>query len=506
MRKSKKILIPIIIILVLLLMAGAAFAYIYMETDMLKTDRQLFFKYFNQITAEDEFVDKKIEQYNQKKNESPYKNSGEMTVNVEYPEDTMQDILDKMNDLSITYSGVVDPTNQMVEENVEIDYGNNVVFPITYRQINDNYGIKIEKVSKKFIAIRNENIDELITNIIGDDTFGTTEGKISEIKENFEQLIQKFELSEEEKKQLEEIYSPILEEQLIDQSFSSVKTEQNNSYILHLSSEQLRGIIIKILETTKEKPFIINKINDVILEYDADAEMIEINQIDELIESINEENIDNIPNLKITLVQANEELKQIVIESGDNKVSITKNKTEDEISYRIDSNVIEEPNLLDENQEEVQANFYLNMKFKGLQEMNLVQENYEIGFGTNSADETLKYDYIINTSTEFKESVSVEELDKDSALFLNDYTGEKIRSFLEQVGTRLSTINKNQMEELGLEEDENPLLYSNPVTMIIVGSMKIFDSANDVIENQGSDISNNKVVENEVSNISDNEM
>ena len=36
---------------------------------------------------------------------------------------------------------------------------------------------------------------------------------------------------EDEKKQLEDIYSPVLEQQLIEQSFSSVKTSQFNSLI-----------------------------------------------------------------------------------------------------------------------------------------------------------------------------------------------------------------------------------------------------------------------------------
>ena len=87
MKNSKKIIVPIIIVLMLLVAAGCAFAYVYMATDLLKSDQEMFFKYFAQITSEDGFIDGRIEKYNEKKQQNPYENSGEITFNVEYPEE-----------------------------------------------------------------------------------------------------------------------------------------------------------------------------------------------------------------------------------------------------------------------------------------------------------------------------------------------------------------------------------------------------------------------------------
>ena len=53
MKSGKKVVITLIIaILVLLLIAGGVLAYAYLATDIFKTDKQLFFKYFSQISAE----------------------------------------------------------------------------------------------------------------------------------------------------------------------------------------------------------------------------------------------------------------------------------------------------------------------------------------------------------------------------------------------------------------------------------------------------------------------
>ena len=47
-------------------------------------------------------------------------------------------------------------------------------------------------------------------------------------------------------------------------------------------------------------------------------------------------------------------------------------------------------------------------------------------------------------------------------MILTDYESEQVSNFLSAVGERLVQVNKQQMEELGLEEDENPIQYLIP--------------------------------------------
>ena len=67
-----------------------------------------------------------------------------------------------------------------------------------------------------------------------------------------------------------------------------------------------------MLEATKQNTLIIDKIKEIILEYDAEAEKIDLTIIDDILESVNELDISEIPNLKITLVQSNKQLKKII--------------------------------------------------------------------------------------------------------------------------------------------------------------------------------------------------
>lgn len=43
MNSGKKVIVTILIFLTLILIAGGTFAYIYLATDLLKTDKELFF-------------------------------------------------------------------------------------------------------------------------------------------------------------------------------------------------------------------------------------------------------------------------------------------------------------------------------------------------------------------------------------------------------------------------------------------------------------------------------
>lgn len=477
MKRGKKILVVIMIILILLLLAGGAFAYVYMATDILKTDKELFFKYFAQITSEDGFIDQRITDFTEKKKQNAYENSGNISVNAQLAED-LGISTEKLNDLSISFKGKVDPLNEKVEQNIEIDYGNDVIFPVNYRQDGNKIGLQIEKLSKKFIAVRNENLKEFATNLgVEDVSEIPNQIKISEKK-------QELEFSTEEIEQLKQIYGKVLEEQLLDENFSSIKTEQSESYTLTLSNGQQKNLIVKLLEKTKQNTLIIDKINEIIEQNNLDIEKITTEDIDEQIKSINEEDISNISDLKLTLIQSNKQLSQITIQSGDSKITIQKNTTSDELSYEINCEIKAENKEIGGIFEEGKSNtsqldFYFNAQYTGLQDLTDVQSNYKIGFGIGAEDKSMEYDYKVNTNTQFKGSVSIEEFNEDGTMFLNDHDKEQVINFLSQVGTKLVEINKTQMEQLGLKEYENPLLYSNPITTL---GIMVYSTASDVVD------------------------
>lgn len=488
MKKGNKILVVLIVIIILLLIVGGAFAYAYLATDLLKTDAELFFKYLSQITAEDGFIDKNIEEFQEKKKQTPYENSGKFTVVADLPEEFGAGV-DKVNDLSINFSGKSDTVNNKVEKDIEIDYGNGVTFPVTYRQDKDTYGLKISRVSSKFVAIRNENLKEFAQNLGVDD--------VSEIPNKIEltEIKEKVEFTQEELEQLKQIYSAVLEEQLTKENFSSVKTSDGESYTLELSGEQLKNVIIKILETTKQNTLLIDKLNEVISQVREDADLLEVEDIDELIESINDEDTSEILDFKVTLTQKNKILNQIVCEYGSNNLTIAKVEENGKLEYSINLEVKEKQSssetedYFDDTNSDIvnygssiinnmQLNLYMNVQYTGLQGLSNVQEKNQIGFeiGTGDGDVNFKYEYNFDNNVLFKDTATIDSFGSSTAVFLNDHDGEVIINFITQLVEKILEVNKEQMEELGLEENENPLIYSNPITLL---AGKIYNMAAD---------------------------
>lgn len=493
MKSGKKIVVALLIILILLLLAGGVFAYVYIATDLLRTDKEMFFKSLSQITLEDGFINKEINDFHEKKKQTPYENSGEIAFDVEYPDEELEKVIEKVNDLTINFSGKTNLKNEKVEQNIQVDYGNNIVFPVKYKQDGNKFGLQFDKLSKKYIAIKNDNLDEFFRKLLDDeDSISSNSAKIAgilDIVKTPSEIIEKMKFTEEEKNELGEIYEPVLSQYLLDEYFTSAKMGETESYTLALTGEQIKNITVKLLEATKQNTLILDIINGRVEEIVPEAEKLDVTIIDEMIENINEEDVSEIPNLKYTLILNNKKLNQIVSQSGESQVAIEKIEIDNKLTYNINLNIKQEitgsnSSLLEENTKLGKADLLFKVQFEDLDSLSNVKENYEIGFDLDSDEQAMKYNYKINTNTEFKESISIEELNENVAVFLNNQEKEQIISFLTQVGTRLGEVNKNQMNELGLKEYENPLLYTNPIT---VSGIMIYNTANKQI--MSSDLS-----------------
>ena len=52
-------------------------------------------------------------------------------------------------------------------------------------------------------------------------------------------------------------------------------------------------------------------------------------------------------------------------------------------------------------------------------------------------------------------------------MILTDYEQEQISNFITAVTERITAVNKQQMEQLGLKENENPIQYIIPMEIIM---------------------------------------
>lgn len=473
MGKSKKIVITLIVVLLIVLIGiGGAFTYAYLATDLLKSDKELFFKYLSQISAEENgFIDANIAKFQEKKKQNIYENSGDFTFTAEIPEeieDTEGKVFDKVNELSIKFSGKSNGISRKSEQSIEIDYGNDVIFPVNYRQDGDIFGLQTKYVGSKYIAIENNNLKDLAQKLGMDDL--DIQDKIE-----LEEQVQDFKFTPEELEQIKQTYGSVLDEQLTKENFSRVQTTEGVEYTLTLSGEQTKNLVIKLLETLKQDKMLINKINKDMekkiiesSEYITDASVTVINEesIQSMIDEIQDSDISEWNDLKITVGQKDKFLNKILIEYDSFKILIAKNEENEQLSYQlsIQGEQTEESTIMQE-ESTGKINMYVNLTYSGLQNLNNVQENNKFGFEFTSDNETIAYEYNFNNTTKFTDMAQIDGLNENTALILNDYDSATVQNLITKIGERLTEVNKMQMEQLGLKESENPLIYSNPLTI-----------------------------------------
>lgn len=166
--KSKKLFIILIIVIVLILIVGVAYAML--ATDMFKSDKELFFKYASQILEnENGFADNKLKQYDEKKQNSVYKNEGKFSVNINSSSLSEKD-LNNVNNFNISYEGNTDNINNQVEELIKINYNDEVNFPINYKKIDNTHAIKLSEISKRYFLIKQEDVGNLISKLNGSES------------------------------------------------------------------------------------------------------------------------------------------------------------------------------------------------------------------------------------------------------------------------------------------------------------------------------------------------
>ncbi len=161
------------------------------------------------------------------------------------------------------------------------------------------------------------------------------------------------------------------------------------------------------------------------------------------------------------------------------EIAIQKKKEGDNLSYQASLTINDEENGLGN------VGLLLSANYAGLNEMQSVKEDYRIEL-QQEGDETTTTKYQLQNQVEFTDSIEIEDFTKKNAMILNNYDKEKVDSFMEQVVNRISEVNKKQMEELGLQENENPI---GQMISPILGVTTIFGQTNSAISANNMNLS-----------------
>lgn len=460
--KSKKIIIILIIILIILIVCSGV-AYAYFATDLFKTDKQIFIKYASQILDKEKgFLDSDLIQYINKKSTTPYTNSGNFSVNIEGPN---EEKFKYTNDMNITFSGKVDNVNSNLEEEISINYSDNVKLPFTIKKMGDIVGIlQSNYISKKYIV---SSINKL-TDINPSRTIADAEEYATENINKVGKLTDAKFL--EEIKQVQDEYSNVFVENLPDNIFSKINENGIKAYKIDSDTQVLKNAVIKVLEKLKNDKNTLDKINEY-LEIKKNSNKITTESIENSITRFN--NINDNTNFSIIIYPEKGMVSKIQINTENVNISIEKTKDVDNLQYQILIDILEE--------EQKEGTISFSANYKGLSNLNNISENYKIGLGfeVDSESDVLNYSYSYNFDNEivFQDTINFENFVKEKSFYLDDLSDEQKEKLLKSITERLTAVNKKQMDKLGISESENPLINMIPT----LGISKI---SNDGLEAQ----------------------
>ena len=463
-KKNTKILLILIIIIVIIMLAGVGI--LVFATDIFKSDKEMFFKYMADIgDSKKGFIDDGLKQYFEKKNNTPYNDEGEFSVNIS--SDNEQKKFENVNNFNISFSGQVDTANSKAAQNISLNYSNDVKFPINYKQIENKIGLQTKYVGSKFVAIETEKLNKFSEDLDDVESYGEMVDKL--------QKMGKVELTEDEKSHIKDTYITVINQQLEKDKFSKVKESDMSGYKLSLTGTDLQNVLVKLLETLKNDQTTVDKLNEY-LKIQKNSAKITASQIDDAIKSIKDDTDFSDKNFEIAVYQKNRDVCKLVIETTEGTIAIEKkiegNQQNIVVSYEM--------------KEDKKSKISFSANFENLESLQNIKENYELIMSLPEVAEsstTTDVDsevvvYKFSNDVNFTDSATVEDFSSDNSLMLTDYDSDQVSNFLNAVVERISEVNEQQMGQLGLEASENPIVNIIPSIGLYLGNMNVLNQVN----------------------------
>lgn len=346
-RKKRRMIIIISVILVLLIIL-TAFLIVYINTDMFKSNKTLFEKYFSKN------VENVNQIYTSLASKTDYENSLEQNkytvntqINVNNTENigtTEENTDNVINQLKIVADGQVDIANQYEYQDMNLYKNDESILELEYIKDENLYGIRFTELFQQFLLAENSNLQELFSNL------GYSQEQVANIPNEISLdslAISQIQLSDEEKNTLSNRYIEIIENNLEDKTFSKEenqnieidgKSVQVNEYSVTLTKEQLNNLYLAILEQLKSDDIILGKLDGLQSALD-NINQLNVNESTENNEdsqSLRENFVTEIDNIIRQINQSNigqDETKIVVYENMKNTVRTAIQTPEYEINF-----------------------------------------------------------------------------------------------------------------------------------------------------------------------------
>lgn len=458
---KKKFNVKLIVVLIVICLIAIAGVILFFTTDIFRTKRSAFFRYFNQIPDVLKVVETKdFDKYNQKKDVSPYERKANISIQSS-SNIANSNILDKVN-------FKIDEKRDAKKEKTYIDFsflnGNQTISNINLIRNKNTIGIYNEDISNAYITANNGDFKRIANDFwIEDVTIFPNEIRNVGIKKIIE-------TSKIEKNHILECVNII--KNRVPQTAYSKEAKQKviikdkgygaQPYKLTLSEEENAQLQILLLEKISKDSILMDYITSKFKYFNMSDEYTSINDLNNLITKKIQElknSSKGVGKLEIIVYEYKQKNIKTEIISGNNKIVIEHlKKDNNEIStFSINDNKIEVSYidgkylLAYENTSEVnKKRIQIEYNQVGSINENNIRNNMTIVYTSGIKSIT----YLYNDSVEFKDEINdIKDFNDKENVLLNDYKDDEIKEFAKSLKRKINEVYINKGALIGINLD-----------------------------------------------------
>ena len=239
--RNKLIIIILIIIVILFVLV---FSILYFTTDLLKTNEELFWKYFSQLNIAKMVQDDTITSQENFKKANTYTSAGDAKVVFTNGETSTKQF-------TLSTNARYDLNTNRTSADITLNNGELKLLSLTFVNSADIYGIKCDDVFGSYVGIQNNNLSELMGK------YGISD--VPNIINNEVSLSDILETSESKKEHISNIYLPIIMAHISKDKY--VKTNEKveiggntyntNAYKVEISGSDMSALLTECLNALK---------------------------------------------------------------------------------------------------------------------------------------------------------------------------------------------------------------------------------------------------------------
>lgn len=495
-RIALAIAIPSIIVIIIIITG----ILLYLNTDMFKSNKTLFFKYFGKNSENIKEIEEIFESTEYEKNLQNNKYTDDINIKVNYTNNlqtTSEDNSNTINNVKLLIKGEEDKNNKYSYKDFKLEKDKNIatntenqsssensnesnnkeqnIMEVEYIKNDNNYGIRFSDLFKQYLLVENNNLKDLFRKI------GYSEQELENVPDSIEIndiTLSDIKFTEDEIKQLSEKYSEIINKKVSKEKFEknskqvitiNEKNITTNAYILKLTNEELNNLYVDLLESLKQDEIILNRLESIQNKIDAininsseskDLKESFAEEIDLQIEKINKTNIGN-QETKIIVYENSGKTIRTAIQGKDYEINFDYINTQDEknIELIVKKDEIETYNIkLKKDKDGIKLDIYSNDETNPIKislEQNKNESDKKCSNNINLKYENANSKLEVSAEQEINIVDNFENentLNDQNSILLNGLEKEQLQAVLNQVSEEVQQKINSISEEVKIND------------------------------------------------------